>query len=117
MTNQPSVDEAVQRAMRVQDAKIDTIRELARGRQTLADTRADAARRLAELERDNAERIGAAERDDNRRYTAATKAGWTTDELRKIGFDEPAKARRVTQRRRATTTQGGSTEKNTPDSD
>jgi len=43
--------------------------------------------------------VGAAERDDVRLYSAATKAGWTADELRKIGFDEPDKQRRVARRR------------------
>ena len=47
-----------------------------------------------------AEGLGAAEREDIRLYSAATKAGWSADELRKIGFDQPAKSRRVTQRRR-----------------
>ena len=50
-----------------------------------------------------AELISAAERDDIRLYGAATKAGWSADELRKIGFDAPAKTRRVA-RKRATAT-------------
>lgn len=100
MADQLTVDQAVERAMRAQDAKIAAIRELAEGRQTLADVKEDAARKLANLERENAEQIGAAERDDIRLYSAATKAGWSADELRKIGFDQPAKSRRVTQRRR-----------------
>ncbi|GAA3707666.1 hypothetical protein GCM10022204_27020 [Microlunatus aurantiacus] len=104
MADQLTVDQAVERAMRAQDAKIAAIRELAEGRQTLADVKEEAARKLADLERQNAEQIGAAERDDIRLYNAATKAGWSTDELRKIGFDQPAKSRRVTQRRRQNNT-------------
>lgn len=61
--------------------------------------KADAAQRLAQLERENAEQIGAAERDDVGLYSAATKAGWSADELRKIGFDAPAKSRRVARKR------------------
>lgn len=99
MAKELTVDEAVERASRVQQARIESIRELARGRQALADVRTDAARRVAELERENAERIGAAEREDVRLFGAATKAGWTADELRKIGFDEPEKQRRVARRR------------------
>jgi len=87
--------------MRAQDEKIAAIRELAKGRQALADARDEAAQKLAELERENAEQIGAAEREDVRLYGAATKAGWSADELRKIGFDVPAKSRRATRRKRA----------------
>lgn len=81
--------------------KIAAVRDLAKGRQALADVKANAAQKLAELERDNAERIGATERDDVRLYSAATKAGWSADELRKIGFDAPAKSRRVARKRSA----------------
>lgn len=98
-----TVDEAVERAMRAQEARIESIRELARGRQSLADVKADTARRLADLERENAERVSAAEREDVRLYSAATKAGWSPEELRKIGFDEPEKSRRVARRRRSST--------------
>jgi len=100
MAAELTVDEAVERATRAQEARIESIRDLAKGRQSLADVKADAAQRLANLERENAERISAAEREDVRLYSAATKAGWTTDELRKIGFDQPAKQRRVMRRRR-----------------
>ena len=99
MAKELTVDEAVERALRAQEARIESIRELARGRQALADVRSDAARRVADLERENAERIGAAEREDVRLFGVATKAGWSADELRKIGFDEPEKQRRVARRR------------------
>lgn len=99
MAEQLTVDQAVERAMRAQDAKIAAIRDLAQGRQTLADVKDEAARKLAEVERENAEQIAAAEREDVRLYTAATKAGWSAGELRKIGFDQPPKTRRVTRRR------------------
>lgn len=101
MAEQPTVDQAVERAMRSQDKKIEAVRELARGRQALADVKEEAARKIAEVERENAERIGAAEREDLRLYGAATKAGWSAEELRKIGFDEPAKSRRATRRKRS----------------
>ena len=103
MAKELTVDEAVERALRAQEARIESIRELARGRQALADVRTDAARRVADLERENAERIGAAEREDVRLFGAATKAGWSADELRKIGFDEPDKQRRVARRRQRDT--------------
>ena len=103
MAAELTVDEAVERAMRAQEARIESIRDLARARQSLADVKADAAQKLADLERENAERIGAAEREDVRLYSAATKAGWSADELRKIGFDEPEKQRRVARRRQRST--------------
>lgn len=103
MAAELTVDEAVERATRAQDDKIAAIRDLAKGRQALADVKADAARKLADLERENAERISTAERDDVRLYGAATKAGWSADELRKIGFDAPTKSRRAA-RKRATAT-------------
>lgn len=38
---------------------------------------------------------------DEQLYGVATKAGWSAEELRKIGFDEPAKSRRATRRKRS----------------
>ena len=103
MAAELTVDEAVERAMRTQEARIESIRDLAKGRQSLADVKADTAQKLAALERENAERISTAERDDVRLYSAATKAGWTADELRRIGFDEPEKQRRVARRKQRST--------------
>lgn len=57
-------------------------------------------RELAELQARIAEQIAEAEREDVRAYNAAVSAGWTADELRKIGFSEPDK--KVRARRRAT---------------
>lgn len=108
MANTPTVDEAVERARRAQDDRIEAVRVLAAARQALVDERAAAAERLAQVERDNAEKVGEAEREDVRTYQAAVKAGWTREQLRKIGFDEPAKVRR-TRRKRA-----GATASTTP---
>lgn len=110
-----TVDEAVQRAMRTQDEKITAIRQLAVSRQHLADVRADAAQKVTELERENADRIGAAERDDLRLYGAATKAGWSDEELRKIGFETPAKVRRVARKKRAASTAVGHSDDQRPE--
>jgi hypothetical protein len=95
MANTPTVDQAVERAQRAQEKKIEVVRVLASARQSLVDARAAAAERLAAVERDNAEQVGEAEREDVLSFQAAVKAGWTRDELRKIGFDEPAKVRRA----------------------
>ena len=75
----------MQRAGAVQDGRIESVRVRAKGRQGRADLR---------------EQVAEAEREDVRRYGAALSAGWTPEELHKIGYTEPDKVARV--RRRAT---------------
>ena len=60
----------------------------------------ETARELADLQARIAEQIATAEREDVRAYSAALSAGWSADELRKIGFSEPDKKART--RRRST---------------
>lgn len=60
--------------------------------------REETARELADLQAKITDRIAAAERDDVRAYNAAQSAGWTVDELRKIGLPEPEKKARVKRR-------------------
>lgn len=98
MARELSVEEAVQRAQQLQEDRIGAIRGLAEARQNLADTRDEAARRLAEVQRETAELIEAAEREDVKRYAAAQSAGWSADELRKVGYPEPDKKTRVRKR-------------------
>jgi predicted phage gp36 major capsid-like protein len=98
MAKEPSVEEAIEIANRIQADRITAIRGLAEARQNLADVREAAARRLAEVERENAEQIAAAEREDVKQYSAAQTAGWSADELRKIGYPEPDKKSRVRKR-------------------
>ncbi|WP_367645918.1 hypothetical protein [Paenarthrobacter ureafaciens] len=99
MTKEPSIEEAVERAKRVQEGRLTTIRGVAEARQNLADIREETARELTELQVRIAERVGAAEREDVLAYNAALSAGWSAEELRKIGFSEPDKKART--RRRA----------------
>lgn len=66
----------------------------------MTDVREETARELAELQARIADRVSAAERDDVRAWNAALSAGWSADELRKIGFAEPDKKART--RRRST---------------
>ncbi len=68
-------------------------------RQSVTYVREETDRELAEFQRRISERIASAERDDVRAFNAALNAGWTVDELRKIGFAEPDK--KVRTRRRA----------------
>lgn len=75
------------------------MRAVAEARQRLVDVQEETARELADLQARIAERVADAERDDVRAYNAAQSAGWSADELRKIGLPEPEKKARV--RRRA----------------
>ena len=94
-----NIEEVVERARRVQEDRITAIRALAKARQSVADVREEADRERSELRARIAQRVGEAEREDVKAYNAAAAAGWTPEELRKIGFAEPDKKARV--RRRA----------------
>lgn len=100
MANEPSIEEAVERARRAQEDRITAIRTVAEARQSLADVREETARELAELQARIAERVRDAEQEDVRAYNAALNAGWTPAELKRIGFAEPEKKQRT--RRRTT---------------
>ena len=67
------------------DNRITSVRALVTARQALDDLR---------------EQIAAAEAEDVKAYRAALSDGWSADELRKLGLDEPEKKQRV--RRRST---------------
>lgn len=82
----------------MQDDRLNAIRAVATARQNVADVRAATAAELAELQAKIAQRVADAEREDVRAYNAALSAGWTGDELRKIGFAEPDKKARVAKR-------------------
>ncbi|MFC5932173.1 hypothetical protein [Cryobacterium melibiosiphilum] len=117
MVKELSVEEAVERAQRIQEERIGTIRSLAQARQSLTAVRESAALRFAEVERETAEKITAAEREDVKQYSAAQAAGWSVEELRKVGYAEPDKKLRVRQRqaRKASTTARSNAETTTED--
>ena len=71
---------------------------LAQTRQELTSERESADRERAELEARLRDRMREHEAADVKAFNAATAAGWTPDELRKIGFPEPEKKRRVRRR-------------------
>ena len=100
MATQLTPEDAIERARRLQDDRLNAVRSVAEARQALVDVREQTDRELSELQARIAERIANAERDDVRAYSAAVSAGWTAEELRKIGFSEPDKKART--RRRAT---------------
>lgn len=89
MAKNPTAEEAIERARALQDSKIDAVRVLAESNQNVTDAR---------------ERAAEAERDYARIYGAALTAGWTADELRKIGFTDTDKKARP--RRRASASAG-----------
>jgi len=95
MAKELTIEEAVERAQRAQDGRINAIRELAAARQSLADVREQGEQRVAQVQREVAEAAAEAEREDVRQYAAAQAAGWSADELRKIGYGEPDKKKRT----------------------
>ena len=100
MATQLTPEEAIERARRLQDDRLAAVRTVAEARQALSDVREETARELADLQARIAEQIATAEREDVRAYSAALSAGWSADELRKIGFSEPDKKAHT--RRRST---------------
>lgn len=100
MAKEPSIEEAVERARRAQEDRISAIRLVGEARQSLADVREETARELAELQAQIAKRVSDAEREDVKAFNAAITAGWSVEELRKIGYAEPDK--KVRARRRST---------------
>lgn len=98
MATEPSIEEIVERAKRVQEDRIMAIRAVAETRQKLADVRTETARELAEVQVRIAERVAEAERADIRAYNASLSAGWSPEELHKIGFNEPEKKARARRR-------------------
>lgn len=104
MARVPTPEEAVERARQAQEKRLKAIQSLAEARQHIVDVREETERERAELEARIAGRINDAERDDVRAYNAALAAGWSTTELRKIGFPEPEKKKRAARARRRTTT-------------
>lgn len=86
MARNPTAEEAIERARALQDSKIDAVRMLAESNQNVTDAR---------------ERATEAEREYVRVFSTAISAGWTPEELRKIGFNEADKKPRS--RRRSVT--------------
>ncbi|HQA79103.1 MAG TPA: hypothetical protein PLL50_12230, partial [Propionicimonas sp.] len=68
------------KARKLLDSRINSVRELVTARQSLDELR---------------EQLAAAEAADVKAYRAALSDGWSADELRKLGLDEPDKKQRV----------------------
>lgn len=111
----------MERAQRAQEDRINAIRVVGEARQSLADVREETARELAELQAQIAKRVADAEREDVKAFNAAITAGWSVEELRKIGYAEPDKkvrarrrSTRKTEPKSAAQTVPGSNEKDAP---
>lgn len=74
MTTNLSPDAAAEAAQRLLNDRVDAVRALAKTRQQRIGARAQ---------------LDEAERADAIAYAPAQRAGWSTDELRKVGFEEP----------------------------
>ena len=85
MATSVDAQSAEKKARELLDNRIESVRALVRSRQALADAQA---------------RVAEAEKADVATYRAAVRDGWTEDELRKLGIDEPEKKQRT--KRRAT---------------
>lgn len=116
MATTPTPEEAVERARRAQEKKIETVRLLAQSRQELTNERESADRERAELEGRLKEQMREYEAADVKAFGAATAAGWAPEELRKIGFAEPEKKRRVRRRSAARAKQQEPAERDAPES-
>lgn len=99
MAKELNVEDALARAQQLVGNRMDSIKALADTRASVDLAHANRAERIAEVERETAEAISEADRADQRAYQAALRAGWSADELKKIGFEEAGK--KGTQRKRA----------------
>lgn len=81
------------RAKRLQEDRLEAVRQVATARQHVTQVRAKYE-----------EELRAAEQDDAAAYAAARAAGWSVSELKKIGYAEPAAPART--RRRTPRTPG-----------
>lgn len=100
MSATPGIQEAVERAERAQRNRVEAVRELAAQAHELdaITTRHETERQ--DLDQRHKNESKAAENNHLSAYSAALKQGWTSAELKKIGFPEPVKKKR-TQRRQS----------------
>lgn len=99
-------DQMERAARALLDARMASVRALASSRHHVSELR---------------EQLAEAEREDVRTYNAALRDGWTADELKKLGLDEPDKKTRSRRTKTPTasasgTTGGGRTRSATADS-
>lgn len=91
-----SIEQAQAQARALLDSRIESVTALVKARQRVADLK---------------EQLAEAEKEDKRTYVRATKEGWSEDELKKLGLDNNAAAKRRS--KRSTTASTASVEANT----
>lgn len=78
MATKIDAEVAERKARELLDKRIDAVRDLVKSRQTLADLH---------------EQVERAQEADLKSYRAALRDGWSVEELKKLGIEEPAKKR------------------------
>ncbi|WP_400160417.1 hypothetical protein [Arthrobacter sp. BPSS-3] len=73
------IEEKRNQAKALLDSRIESVTDLVKTRQRIADLR---------------EQLAEAEREDKRAYVRATKDGWSPEELKKLGLESAAASRR-----------------------
>ncbi len=73
------IEQTRNQARALLDSRIESVTTLVKSRQRVADLK---------------EQLADAEREDKRAYVRATRDGWSTDELKKLGLEPAAAARR-----------------------
>lgn len=106
MANELKIEEVMERARLAQEDRMAAIRVVAEARQSLLDVQTQTEQELSELRAKATQRVAVAEREDVRAYNASLTAGWTVEELKKIGFGEPVKKTRARRRSARKTSDG-----------
>lgn len=84
-----NIEQTQQQARALLDSRIESVTALVKARQRVTDLK---------------EQLAEAQREDKRAYIRATKDGWSTDELKKLGLENPAAANRRRTRERSADT-------------
>ncbi|AUI53784.1 hypothetical protein [Arthrobacter crystallopoietes] len=84
-----SIEKTQEQARRLLDSRIASVTGLVTAKQRVADLK---------------DQLAEAERDSKKAYVRATKDGWTPEELKKLGLENQAAAKRNTARRNQTET-------------
>lgn len=101
MSNEQQVQEAVERAKRMTQDRLDAVADVARARDAAERIKARHEAERKEMEDRHKSEAKEVENADVSAYNHAVKIGWSAYELRQIGYSEPAKKRRTQRRRTA----------------
>ena len=92
------IEQTRNQARALLDSRIESVTALVKSRQRITELR---------------DQLVAAERDDKRAYVQATRDGWSTEELKKLGLEPSAVKRRRTAKRSAGSGQDSAQESGT----